>query len=124
MEGHRSAGGDREHNSKAAVATYLKLHNLADAIDAISARETAEVALLKPNPHLVTNAVMTFEAAPVSCTLIGDSLTDIEAAHAAGVRAIGYANAPGKAEAFRPLAPAAIVTTLPNLRDVERRDRA
>ncbi|MCX5153849.1 HAD hydrolase-like protein [Streptomyces sp. NBC_00291] len=34
------------------------------------------------------------------CTLIGDSLTDIEAAHAAGTTVIGYANKPHKAALF------------------------
>ncbi|MFI1149739.1 MULTISPECIES: HAD family hydrolase [Streptomyces] len=34
------------------------------------------------------------------CTLIGDSLTDIQAAHAAGTTVIGYANKPHKVDLF------------------------
>ncbi|WP_234361448.1 HAD family hydrolase [Plantactinospora sp. BB1] len=34
------------------------------------------------------------------CLLVGDSLSDIQAARAAGVVAIGYANKPGKRERF------------------------
>ncbi|MFV2199140.1 HAD hydrolase-like protein [Nocardiopsis sp. LOL_012] len=35
--------------------------------------------------------------------MVGDSATDIEAAHAVGAMAAGYANKPGKAERFRAL---------------------
>ncbi|MFF5938707.1 HAD family hydrolase [Streptomyces sp. NPDC012508] len=35
-----------------------------------------------------------------NCTLIGDSPTDIQAAHAAGTTVIGYANKPDKAGLF------------------------
>ncbi|WP_176797820.1 HAD family hydrolase [Actinopolyspora mzabensis] len=37
-------------------------------------------------------------SSPADCTLIGDSPSDIKAAHAFGARAIGYANKPGKFE--------------------------
>jgi phosphoglycolate phosphatase len=103
------------NNSKTAVAIYLSIHDLAEVVHAISARETADVALLKPNPHLVTNAAKMSDAHPSACTLIGDSPTDIEAAHAAGARAIGYANTPDKVERFPALGPASIVTKLPIL---------
>lgn len=33
--------------------------------------------------------------------LIGDPASDVTAAHAAGVKAIGYANKPGKADQLR-----------------------
>ncbi|MGW1247385.1 HAD family hydrolase [Streptomyces sp. NPDC002535] len=35
-----------------------------------------------------------------SCTLIGDSLTDIQAGHASGATVIGYANKPHKGDQF------------------------
>ncbi|MCD2464404.1 hypothetical protein MBT42_12645 [Streptomyces sp. MBT42] len=35
-----------------------------------------------------------------SCTLIGDSLTDIRTAHASGATAIGYANKPHEVDEF------------------------
>lgn len=102
------------NNSKAAISTYLTLHSLTTEIDTISARETSDVAQLKPDPHLVMNAVKMRRADPQSCTLIGDSPNDIEAVHAAGVLAIGFAKAPGKAETLHDRSPAAIVTTLPS----------
>lgn len=39
---------------------------------------------------------------PARAVLAGDSLSDITGAHAAGVRSIGYANRPAKAEVFQP----------------------
>ncbi len=54
-------------------------------------------ALLKPNPHLVNQAVRSLEVPPSNCTLIGGPLTDLCAAHTARTRAIGYANKPGNA---------------------------
>jgi phosphoglycolate phosphatase-like HAD superfamily hydrolase len=47
-----------------------------------------------------------------NCVFVGDSTTDIQAAHAAGVPAIGYANKPGKATCFAGYAPAAIITSM------------
>lgn len=55
---------------------------------------------MKPDPFPVREAVRELGAEPAECVLIGDSETDIEAAHAAGVTAIGYANKPGKRERF------------------------
>ena len=40
-------------------------------------------------------------AEPQDCALVGDSITDIVAARAAGVASVGYANKPGKHETLR-----------------------
>ncbi|MFI9384137.1 HAD family hydrolase [Kutzneria sp. NPDC052558] len=80
------------NNSVAAIETYLSLHNLTQQFDYISARAGSDTALLKPHPHLINQAIATMQALPQSCTLVGDSRTDIEAATAASVRSIGYAN--------------------------------
>jgi phosphoglycolate phosphatase len=100
------------NNSVAAVETYLNIHNLRQAVDLISARADADISLLKPSPHLVSTAVQALGVAPLTCTFVGDSLTDIEAAEAAGVRSIAYANKRGKKENFIPTSPDVIITTL------------
>jgi beta-phosphoglucomutase-like phosphatase (HAD superfamily) len=66
----------------------------------IVGRPHAEPGLMKPDPGVVLAAVRALNVAPSSCTLIGDSLTDIEAARAASVGIVGYANRPWKVEAF------------------------
>ncbi|WP_255690909.1 HAD hydrolase-like protein [Actinoplanes sp. DH11] len=48
-----------------------------------------------------------------NCTLIGDSLTDIEAARTAGVHVVGYANRAWKVDAFS--AADAVVTSMEDI---------
>lgn len=88
------------NNSETAIRAYLAAHGLADHIGPIVGRPHAEPARMKPNPWAVIAAVDALRADLRSCTLIGDSLTDIEAARAAGVNIIGYANRVWKVEAF------------------------
>jgi HAD superfamily hydrolase (TIGR01549 family) len=100
------------NNSVAAVETYLDLHDLRAVADLVSARANADLSQLKPSPYLVSKATQALDIAPAACTFVGDSVTDIEAAEAANVRSIAYANKPGKAEAFARSAPGVIVTTM------------
>jgi phosphoglycolate phosphatase len=100
------------NNSVAAVETYLNIHNLHRAVDLISARANADISLLKPSPYLVTNAAQGLSDEPLTCAFVGDSVTDVEAAEAAGVRSIAYANKPGKTQTFLPTSPSVIITTL------------
>lgn len=100
------------NNSAAAVETYLNLHDLRAMVDLISARTSADVALLKPSPFLVTDATTRLAILPSQCVLVGDSRTDIQAARAATVAAIGYANKPGKASSLAACGPDAITTSM------------
>lgn len=86
------------NNSAAAVADYMHQHDLMRFIDGIAARTSSNPDLLKPNPHLLHQAIRDRATNPASCVLIGDSVTDVDAAQSAGVRSIGYANRPGKAD--------------------------
>lgn len=52
---------------------------------------------MKPDPYSLVLAASRLDLTPAQCTLVGDSVTDIEAARAAGAMSIGYANKPGKA---------------------------
>ncbi|MEU4220530.1 HAD-IA family hydrolase [Actinoplanes sp. NPDC026623] len=88
------------NNSEPAIRAYLAAHGLTGHIGPIVGRPHAEPARMKPNPWAVVTAVDALRADPRSCTLVGDSLTDIEAARAAGVNIIGYANRPWKTGAF------------------------
>ncbi|TVT36399.1 HAD-IA family hydrolase [Amycolatopsis rhizosphaerae] len=84
------------NNSTSAIGIYLELYNLRSFVDVVLARTGADTSQLKPSPHLLHHAVVALAVSPAGCAFIGDSLTDIEAAHAAGVPSIGYANKPGK----------------------------
>ncbi|WP_439662594.1 HAD family hydrolase [Lentzea sp. HUAS TT2] len=98
------------NNSTAAVEAYLSIHGLVSSVDLISARNDADPSLLKPHPFLIDRAKTGLHEAARSCTLIGDSVTDIQAARAAGVSSIGYANKPGKTEALLNEFPDVVIT--------------
>jgi phosphoglycolate phosphatase len=84
------------NNSDAAVAAYVDTHRLGEHIDGIIGRTSTDPATLKPSPAPLLRAMAALGAEPTQCVLIGDSVTDVQAAHAAGIAAIGYANKPGK----------------------------
>ncbi|ACU34876.1 HAD family hydrolase [Actinosynnema mirum] len=103
------------NNSQAAVSTYLHLHDLAGLVHTVSARTEPEPSKLKPNPLLLHRASEAMAVPTVRCTLVGDSLTDLQAAHRARSRAIGYANKVGKSALFAAEHPSAITTSMTHL---------
>ncbi len=103
------------NNSARAVHAYLARHGLDDRISLIIARTNHDPALLKPSPHLITQAVNALDAEPGECTLVGDSVSDIQAARLASVHSIGYANEPGKRERFTEAGAGAIIDSLADL---------
>lgn len=100
------------NNSAGAVAAYLAHHRLLTYVSPIIGRAYADPAQMKPNPEPVNRAVFALGAKPDDCLLVGDSLTDIEAARAAGVPVIGYANKPSKVSRFAKAGADAVVTTM------------
>lgn len=60
-------------------------------------------------------AVHGLNADPAASALAGDSFTDIEAAHFAGVASIGYAHTPGKLERMAQLHAGVVITSMPDL---------
>jgi HAD superfamily hydrolase (TIGR01549 family) len=103
------------NNSPRAVNAYLDRHGLSDVIELVVGRTSPDPGLLKPNPHLIAEAVDGLDATPVASTLVGDSFTDIEAAHRAGVASIGYANQPGKRDRMTQLQAGAVITSMADL---------
>lgn len=103
------------NNSAAAVHSYLARHGLDDRISLVVARTNPDPALLKPSPHLITQAIRALNAEPGECTLVGDSVTDIEGARLANVQSIGYANKPGKRERLGSAGADAIINSLADL---------
>jgi phosphoglycolate phosphatase len=103
------------NNSPRAVKAYLDRHGLSGGIRLVVARTSHDPALLKPSPHLIDKAVRGLDADPVATVLVGDSFTDIEAAHSAGVASIGYANKPGKLERMMELQAGAVITSMADL---------
>ncbi|MER7516218.1 HAD-IIIA family hydrolase [Streptomyces sp. NPDC126499] len=88
------------NNSAECVQRFLELHELDGFIARIVGRPTGQPHLMKPNPYPLITAAEQMHMDVTNCTLIGDSLTDIQAAHAAGTTVIAYANKPHKADLF------------------------
>jgi HAD superfamily hydrolase (TIGR01509 family) len=103
------------NNSDRAVRAYLTRHALDGPISTVIARTTPDPTLLKPCPHLLEQAIIASGAEPDACALVGDQLSDIEAARHAGTHSIGYANKPGKAESFANAGAGAVITSLTTL---------
>ncbi|MER6517337.1 HAD family hydrolase [Streptomyces sp. NPDC001553] len=80
------------NNSADCVRVYLVLHGIIGAVEAIIGRPTLRPDLMKPSPHPLITAASAFGITPARTVLVGDSITDVEAARAAGARSIGYAN--------------------------------
>ena len=100
------------NNSAGAVAAYLAAHRLAGYVSPVIGRAYADPDRMKPNPEPILQAVHALGEPPGRCVLIGDSLSDIEAARAARVRVIGHANRPPKVGAFRAAGADAVITSM------------
>ena len=103
------------NNSARAVHAYLARHGLDDRITLVIARTSHNPALLKPSPHLITQAVEALDAEPGTCTLVGDSVTDVQGARLASVQSIGYANQPGQRERLSEAGAGATIDSLADL---------
>lgn len=84
------------NNSAEAIHTYLKLYDLVGLVAHVQGRDPHDPNLMKPNPHPLHQALTALDAKAAGAVLIGDSLTDIQAARAAGIRVIAHANRPHK----------------------------
>lgn len=103
------------NNSLRAVKAYMDRHGLSDGIALVVARTSHDPALLKPSPHLINEAARGLNADPAETALVGDSFTDIEAAHDANVASIGYANRPGKRDRMAKLQAGAVIGSMADL---------
>ncbi|MBV9314157.1 MAG: HAD family phosphatase [Pseudonocardia sp.] len=108
------------NNSEDAIRAYLTTHGLTNEIAYISARTPANIARLKPHPHLVIQAIQAMNADPTRCVLVGDSITDVQAAHATGIAVIGYANHTHKTQRLTDTGAEAITTHMTALADALR----
>jgi HAD superfamily hydrolase (TIGR01509 family) len=103
------------NNSAPAVHTFLAIHNQTGYVRVVVGRAYAAPMRMKPDPAPVLDAMAQLGIEAVSCVLVGDSATDVHAAHAAGVACIGYANRPHKQRLLAEAGADAVVHTLGHL---------
>lgn len=106
------------NNSAAAVNAFLVAHKLKPYFQGVVARTEPDPTLLKPNPYLLHRAASGLRATAADCVLLGDSVTDVEAAHRAGARSIAFANKPGKRQALDAAGPDALIDSLAEVASV------
>lgn len=103
------------NNAVSAITTYCTHTGLNAFIDSVIARRPHEVTKLKPHPHFLCESLHALGTTPQQAVMIGDSTSDIEAATAANVPAIAYANKPGKTDTLTAYHPQAIITHMTEL---------
>ncbi|MFI5523996.1 HAD family hydrolase [Streptomyces platensis] len=108
------------NNSAECVRAFLARHSLNDHVREVVGRAADRPDLMKPHPHSLLRAAELLEVGPSECVLIGDSVTDIQAAHLAGGTAIGFANKPRKREAFMEAGAEAVTEQMEAIADAMR----
>jgi HAD superfamily hydrolase (TIGR01549 family) len=103
------------NNSAEAIGVYLSLHDLGRLVSNVSARTRPNPGLLKPSRHLLEQAIESLGVKPNQCVMVGDSVSDIEAARRAGTAIVAYANKSGKRERFELHPPDAIIDDMTGL---------
>lgn len=103
------------NNSVKAVRAYVKQHQLGHLVADIVARSSSDASLMKPNPHLLNTAIATLGVEASACVMIGDSVTDVQAARRAGCAAVAYANKPRKINLFSRLGCDAVIGSMAEL---------
>ncbi|MFD4763147.1 HAD family hydrolase [Streptomyces sp. NPDC058439] len=120
LEAARAAGRKIavvSNNSAECVRSFLDRHGLAGHVLVVVGRPEAHPELMKPNPYSLITAAERLGVDATLCTLIGDSLTDIQAAHAVGSTAIGYANKSRKRQKFAEAGAEAITESMQAIAD-------
>lgn len=84
------------NNSPEAATAYLARYDLLAVAASVQGRAPADPERMKPSPDVVLRALADLGVDAGDAVVIGDSVTDVDAAHAVGVRCIGYANRPHK----------------------------
>ncbi|MCX4693301.1 HAD family hydrolase [Streptomyces sp. NBC_01408] len=80
------------NNSADCVIEFLAINGLAGVVDEVIGRPSLRPDLMKPAPYPLLTAASALGVEPAETVLIGDAVTDVEAARAAGARSIGFAN--------------------------------
>jgi phosphoglycolate phosphatase-like HAD superfamily hydrolase len=79
------------NNAVEAIEVFLELHGLRSQVAFVLGRPLARPELMKPDPGLGFEALRLLGVRAERACMVGDSVTDVEFAHRAGVVAVGYA---------------------------------
>jgi phosphoglycolate phosphatase len=109
------------NNAAEAIDAYLRRQGVGQLVHGVVGRLHGRPELMKPHPESVQRALRILAADPSACVLIGDSVTDVQAARRAGVRSIGYAaRTSGRGAALAEAGADAIVDDMATLANIVR----
>ncbi|GAB3157997.1 HAD family hydrolase [Myceligenerans halotolerans] len=103
------------NNAAEAIHAYLDRHQLAGPVRDVVGRPVGHPELMKPNTYLVDKALRILGTAPEAAVMIGDSVSDVEVAHKAGARSIGYAKNPKRGDELADAGADALISTMTEL---------
>jgi HAD superfamily hydrolase (TIGR01509 family) len=103
------------NNSPRVVKEHLSRAGLASYIADVTGREAGNASSLKPSPEPVLKAAAAISVPADRCVMIGDSVTDIEAAIRAGSRSIGYARTRPEASTLSAAGADAVIASMTTL---------
>ncbi|MCG8966820.1 MULTISPECIES: HAD family hydrolase [Streptomyces] len=78
------------NNAEQPIRGYLGRHGLQHAFEAVCGRDPRDARRMKPHPDCVHRALAHLGLPAASCLLIGDQLTDLQAARDAGTPFLGF----------------------------------
>lgn len=94
------------NNHRGAITRYLERESLLECFDGpVIGRCEADVKLMKPNPWALYEVMRVSGADTAEHLMIGDSLSDQQAAQRAGMPFLGYHRKPEKRQALRTRGP-------------------
>jgi HAD superfamily hydrolase (TIGR01549 family) len=89
------------NNAEGAIRAHLRAARIDALFEDVVGRDPTDPLLMKPDPYCVKLALELVRLPGEDCLLIGDQLTDAEAARGAGVPFLGYAPDEAHAAALR-----------------------
>ncbi|MFJ9634100.1 HAD family hydrolase [Streptomyces sp. NPDC101175] len=112
------------NNAEDPIRSYLEQPDLQDKFEDVFGRDPYDARHMKPDPHCVRRALAHLRLPASSCVVIGDQLTDLEAARAIGAGFLGYTPDEERAGAMRRAGANAVVSTHSSLVTAAGRIRA
>jgi phosphoglycolate phosphatase-like HAD superfamily hydrolase len=103
------------NNAPGPITEFLDRFHLRHLVDAVVGRTPGRPDLMKPNPHMIEEALTLLDQPAGRCGFVGDSITDIEVARRTGARSIGYAKHQRRGEELAAAGADALVTHMSDL---------
>lgn len=103
------------NNAPEPIAQFLDRYQLGPLVNRVIGRTPGRPDLMKPDPHMINDALSILNQPADRCVFLGDSITDIDVARQTGVRSIGFSKHQRRGEELATAGADAIVTQMSGL---------